>query len=178
MQKRKYFYYNLFSGRRFLMSKTAFFIFILLFTFANSQEDFQWQELGEATFATCAGCHQATGEGLPSVFPPLANHLPNVEVKEGGRRYLINVVLFGLQGEIQALGETYNGVMPSWGDSLSDEQVAAVLNHELHSWGNSELLREDFAPITPEEVATERALSKVAQEVYELRSQLGLTIEE
>ncbi len=160
------------------MLKTAFFIFLLAFTFASSQEDFQWQELGSATFVTCAACHQQNGEGLPNVFPPFAKHLPYIEAKEGGRQYLINVVLFGLQGEIQVLEQSYNGVMPSWGNSLSDEQVAAVLNHELHSWGNDGFLREDFVPITPEEIALERELLKTAQEIYELRSGLNLTSEE
>ena len=160
------------------MLKTILLIFVLLFSFGYSQEGFQQEELGETTFATCAACHQQNGEGLPSAFPPFNKHLPNIEAKEGGRQYLINVVLFGLQGEIQVLSQSYNGVMPSWGNSLSDEQIAAVLNYELNSWDNADLLREDFSPITPEEVSSERELSKTAQEVYRMRPQLGIAAEE
>ncbi len=145
---------------------------------AAASTDSEWQDLGETTYGICASCHQATGEGLPSFYPALANHLPNVEAKEGGRKYIINVVLYGLSGQIETLGETYNGIMAPWNAMLSDEEIAAVLNHELHSWGNDDMLRADFTPITPEEVAAERAESKTAEEVYELRSQLGLTADE
>ncbi len=145
---------------------------------AAASTDSEWQDLGETTYGICASCHQATGEGLASFYPALANHLPNVEAKEGGRKYIINVVLYGLSGQIETLGETYNGIMAPWNTMLGDEEIAAVLNHELHSWGNADMLRADFTPITPEEVSAERAEPKTAEEVYELRSQLGLTADE
>ena len=138
----------------------------------------EWQELGETTFGVCSSCHQADGMGLPAFYPALAGHIPNVEAKEGGRAYIINVVLFGLSGQIETLGETYNGMMSPWNAMFSDEEIAAVLNHELHSWGNADMLRADFTPITADEVAAERAVAKTSDEVYELRSHLGLTADE
>jgi mono/diheme cytochrome c family protein/heme/copper-type cytochrome/quinol oxidase subunit 4 len=111
--------------------------------------------LGERTYtSTCQGCHQAGGAGLPGVFPPLAGNMPSLHNAEGGREYLIDVLLYGLTGQIQVNGQTYNGVMPPWA-GLSDEQIAAVLNHELTAWGNDAEL-ESFTPILPDEVAARR----------------------
>jgi mono/diheme cytochrome c family protein len=145
---------------------------------AQSDSEFDWQALGEKTFSTnCAGCHQMNGEGVPTVFPPHAGHLPNIIAKEGGRQYLIQVLLNGLQGEIQVKGKTYNQIMPSW-NMLKDDEIAAVLNHELTSWGNAEMLPEDFTPILPEEVTAERANDITAAQAYELRQTLGLSADE
>ncbi len=132
--------------------------------------DFDWQELGETTYNVCQACHQATGEGIPSAFPPLKGHITELYNAEGGRKYLINVVLYGLQGKIEAGGTSYNSAMTSQ-NFLNDEQIAAVLNHELNSWGNDELL-EDFDPILPEEVAAERESTLSPQKVLELRPDL------
>lgn len=150
---------------------------LTLFLFAAQAQDFDWLDLGESTYANCMGCHQATGMGIPPVFPPLAGHLPNIAAKEGGREYLINILLFGLQGEISVLGETYNGAMPSW-TSLSDEQIAAVVNYQLHSWGNDAFLPEDFAIILPEEVAALRDAGLSSADVYAARGKLGLADDE
>jgi mono/diheme cytochrome c family protein len=153
----------------------TFSLFAVCFTsgilLAQSNADFD-TALGEKTFSTyCAGCHQ------PSSFPPHADHLPNVLAKEGGRQYLIKVLLNGLQGEIMVKGKAFNGIMPSW-NSLKDEEIAAVLNHELTSWGNDELLPEDFVAFSSEEVAAERAKDLSAAEVYEIRQTLGLSADE
>lgn len=129
--------------------------------------------LGEQTYTNCVACHQPNGQGVPSAFPPQAGHAPEIYNVEGGRTYMIHTVLYGLQGEIVVDGTTYNGIMTPWGAILKDEQIAAVLNHVLTSWGNDALL-EDFTPITSEEVAAERATPMTAQEVYESRAALGI----
>ncbi len=131
-------------------------------------------ELGAATYASCMGCHGNEGQGTPGVFPPLAQHLPNVVAKEGGRTYLINAVLFGLEGEVTILGNTFNAMMPAWGGSLDDAQIAAVLDHVLTSWGNDALLPEEFTAITAEEVAAERENAKAPADVLALREALEL----
>jgi mono/diheme cytochrome c family protein/heme/copper-type cytochrome/quinol oxidase subunit 4 len=114
--------------------------------------------LGERTYtSTCQGCHQAGGAGLPGVFPPLAGNMPSLYNAEGGREYLIDVLLYGLTGQIQVDGQSYNGTMPPWA-GLSDEQIAAVLNHELTAWGNDAEL-ESFTPILSDEVAARRGES-------------------
>jgi mono/diheme cytochrome c family protein/heme/copper-type cytochrome/quinol oxidase subunit 4 len=129
--------------------------------------------LGEQTYSNCVACHQPNGQGVLSAFPPQAGHAPEIYNVEGGRTYMIHTVLWGLQGEIVVDGTTYNGIMTPWGGLLDDEQVAAVLNYVLTSWGNDALL-EEFTPITPEEVAAERDTPMTAQEVYESRAALGI----
>lgn len=130
-------------------------------------------ELGSKTFDTdCMACHQATGEGIPGAFPPLAKHLPDIYNADGGRDVLIHTVLFGLDGKIDVLGTSYNGVMPAW-HQLGDDVIAAVLNHELTTWGNDALVK-DFKPIEASEVKTLRADALSADDVHALREKLTL----
>ena len=94
----------------------------------------------------CQTCHQASGEGLAGVYPPLAgSEWPVKDAKTP-----IRIVLHGLQGEIEVLGQKYNNVMAPWGPALSDIEVANVLNHVRTSWGNK------ADEITPEQVAEVR----------------------
>ncbi len=130
---------------------------------------FDWEELGATTYnANCLACHQAEGQGIPAAFPPLAGHIPDLYNAEGGREYIINVVLYGLMGAIEIDGQGYNGVMTPWAAILSDEQIAATLNHELMSWGNDALV-VDFRPIMPEEVAVLRDAGLAPTDVLSLR---------
>jgi len=133
--------------------------------------NFDWQEIGEKTYnANCVACHQGNGQGIPGAFPPLANHIPKLYNAEGGKDYIINVVLYGLMGEIEVDGTTYNGVMNPWGQ-LSDEQIAATLNHELNSWGNDAML-DNFNPILPDDVAALRGQDLSSSDVLGLRPEL------
>lgn len=83
--------------------------------------------------ANCQACHQATGQGLPGVFPPLAN----ATWVTGDEHVLTQIVLHGLIGPIEVAGVTYNGAMPAFGAQLNDEQLAAVLSFIRHEWGNA-----------------------------------------
>jgi mono/diheme cytochrome c family protein/heme/copper-type cytochrome/quinol oxidase subunit 4 len=140
----------------------------------SAQTDVSWDtRLGEQAYSNCVACHQPNGQGIPGAFPPQAGHAPEIYNVAGGRTYMIHTVLWGLQGEISVDGQTYNGIMTPWGSLMDDEQIAAVLNYVLTSWGNDALL-EDFTPITPEEVAAERENSMTAQEVYDSRAALGI----
>lgn len=78
----------------------------------------------------CSMCHQAQGEGIPSVFPPLAKS--DFLVQDKARA--IGLVLNGLSGPITVNGSKYDGVMPPV--ILNDEQVANVLTYVNQSWGN------------------------------------------
>lgn len=139
---------------------------------ATPAADFDWQQIGETTYIqNCSACHQANGQGIPGAFPPLAGHIPNLYSAEGGREYLIKVVLYGLQGQIEVNGMTYNGAMNPWGQ-LSDEQIAAALNHELTSWGNDQMLN-NFNPILPDEVAAQRGLGLTGTQVLEARPEVN-----
>jgi cytochrome c oxidase cbb3-type subunit 2 len=44
-------------------------------------------------------------------------------------------VLHGTHGRV-INGKTYAAQMPGWASQLTDEEVAAVINHERTSWGN------------------------------------------
>ncbi|MDP2316012.1 MAG: cytochrome c [Pseudomonadota bacterium] len=87
--------------------------------------------VGEGVYNTnCGACHQATGLGLPTVFPPLAND-PMVA---GPAEAHIGVVLKGMSG-VAINGVSYASAMPAW-PQLSDQQIAAIVTYERNSWGN------------------------------------------
>lgn len=81
--------------------------------------------------AKCAACHQATGLGVAGVFPPLAG----AEWVIGDEKVLVNIVLHGINGEIEVRGSKYNGAMPAFND-LGDDELAAVLSYIRSDWGN------------------------------------------
>ncbi len=124
---------------------------------------------GEKVYQTyCMSCHQANGKGITGAFPPLVEVVPEyLEKGELGRQFLIHVVLFGLQGQITAGGGTFNSMMPPYGNQLSDEQVAAVLDYVAKAWGNDKLLPKDYKPFTADEVKAERGKKLTPMQVYE-----------
>jgi mono/diheme cytochrome c family protein len=127
--------------------------------------------LGAQVYATCSGCHQPTGAGLPGVFPPLAGHAADLYALRGGRAYLIDVMLYGLQGPIEVRGASYNGVMPAW-PNLGDAQVAAVVNHVVAGFEGVPP-PADFDAIRPEEVAAQRGRGLTGVDVHALRATLA-----
>ncbi len=122
----------------------------------------------------CAACHGRDGSGARGAFPPLADgHAPALVAGDGGREYLINVVLYGLAGAIEVDGVSYRGMMPGMA-RLSDEDIAAALNHSLHAWGNADELPDAFARVTSDEVAQQRDRGLSTGDVLEQRKALGL----
>lgn len=81
--------------------------------------------------ANCVACHQAGGTGVPGVFPPLAGS----EWVLGDARVLANILLHGVDGEMQVKGTTYKGTMPAFA-RLGDAELAAVANYVRASWSN------------------------------------------
>lgn len=127
--------------------------------------------LGEAIYTVnCVSCHQANGQGLAGVFPPLAGHTP--ELLAADRSYLPKVLLYGLQGSINVLGDGYNGAMPAW-SQLTNEEIADTLNYILSAWGN-DAVSTDFTPYSAEEIAAARDLGLSANDVYDIRKGLAL----
>jgi mono/diheme cytochrome c family protein len=87
---------------------------------------------GQLVFnANCVACHQATGKGLPGVFPPLDGS----EWVNGDERVLANIVLHGVTGEMRVMGQVYKGTMPPFAQ-LGDAELAAVLSHVRSAWSN------------------------------------------
>lgn len=125
---------------------------------------------GSSVYASCAGCHQGNGSGIPGAFPPLSGHA--ADLFEVDPDYLAQVVLFGLSGPITVDGAEYNGVMPDW-QGLSDAEIAAVLNHVLGSWDNAERVDAE-QPYSSEAIAEQRSLDLSPAEVHSRRSELDL----
>ena len=93
----------------------------------------------------CAACHQASGQGQPHVFPPLAGS----DYLNADKNRAIQIVIFGRQGQVTVNGVQFNNNMPSF--PLRDEDIANVLTYVYNSFGNSGL------EVKPEEVIAQRA---------------------
>ena len=92
----------------------------------------------------CAMCHQAAGQGLPGVYPPLAGS----EWLTAQPAIPIRIVLRGLKGPITVEGHSFTSEMQEWGTSFSDAELAAVLTYARSQWGNhaSAITAEQVAP--------------------------------
>ncbi|MBZ9650781.1 c-type cytochrome [Psychroflexus montanilacus] len=101
---------------------------------------------GEGIYSEfCMRCHLSKGEGVEGIYPPLAdsNWLSEKRTES------IKSVKYGLKGEIEVNGKTYNNNMTSMG--LSDREVADVMNYVMHSFGNE---KNDYNQVTLGEVAS------------------------
>jgi cytochrome c oxidase cbb3-type subunit 2 len=106
---------------------------------------------GKQLFSThCSVCHQESGEGLPGAFPALKG---NGVVNDADATMHIHTVLFGLEGATVD-GVKYDSAMPDFGSTLSDTDIANVINYERGSWGNH------GKQITAKDVAAIRAKGK------------------
>lgn len=91
--------------------------------------------LGKKLFsANCVTCHQATGQGQPGQFPPLAG---SEFVLGDASNRLIAIVLKGLQGPVQVKGQAFNNAMQAWEGQYTDQQLAAILTYIRSDWGNN-----------------------------------------
>jgi mono/diheme cytochrome c family protein len=99
----------------------------------------------EVYVAQCLSCHMEKGEGIESVYPPLAKS----DYLMADKKRSIEQVLYGISGEIKVNGKTYD--MEMTGFDLSDQEASDVLNYIRNSWGNK------GAAVTPDEV---KALGK------------------
>ncbi|HBM08327.1 cytochrome B559 subunit alpha [Pseudomonas sp. 10B238] len=78
---------------------------------------------GEKVYQTnCAACHQASGEGLPPMFPALKGS----PIATGDAENHISIVVKGSPGTS----------MPAFGPQLSEVDIAAVVTYERNAWGN------------------------------------------
>ncbi|WP_430810289.1 MULTISPECIES: c-type cytochrome [unclassified Carboxylicivirga] len=85
----------------------------------------------QAYLRHCMACHQRNANGLPGMYPPLANN----KMVSGDPSPLIDIVLNGMSGEIEVNGQKYNGVMASY-RNLSDQEIADILNYLRTGFGN------------------------------------------
>ena len=93
---------------------------------AQSDKDWSLEELmakGEKTYNTyCVACHQATGLGVPGVFPALKGSA----VAIGPMDAHLAIVMNGKAGT----------AMSGWSAQLNDLDLAAVITYERNAWGN------------------------------------------
>lgn len=88
---------------------------------------------GTALFlVNCAACHQATGEGIKGIFPPLAKS----DYLLADKARSIRIALQGTSGPLVVNGVEFQGVMPAPAP-MEDQQVADVLTYVRSAWGNT-----------------------------------------
>lgn len=95
---------------------------------------------GKALYtANCQSCHQDNGEGLKGAFPPLKG---SPIVNGNDLELYVDIIMNGYDARAEY------GVMAQVGTNMqfNENQVAAIINYERTSWGNS------GAKVTPEEI--------------------------
>ncbi len=89
--------------------------------------------LGKSVYdAQCASCHGPQGKGMPPQYPPLAGN-QSIQMASA-----VNPIRMVLNGGYPP-GTTGNPIpygMPPFAQSLSDDEVAAVVSYIRASWGN------------------------------------------
>jgi len=79
---------------------------------------------GKAIYAeNCSGCHGEKGEGTPGTFPAIKGS----KVAKGPAANHVKTVVNGVA----------DTAMQAWGESMSDEDIAAVITFERNALGNS-----------------------------------------
>lgn len=99
----------------------------------QAQEDIKASmERGKKVYeSTCLACHQASGTGVPGMNPPLKQ----TKWVLGDKTTLINIILNGMDEEIEIDGDYFDNVMPPQ-SHLNDKQIADVLTYVRNSFGN------------------------------------------
>lgn len=96
-------------------------------TAAASKQDWSLEQLvekGEEVYnKNCMACHQATGAGIPPVFPALKGS----PIALGPIKDHLNIVVNGKKGS----------AMAGYGSQLSAVEIAAVITYERNAWENN-----------------------------------------
>ena len=88
---------------------------------------------GDELYETnCANCHGLQGEGLRSLYPPLANS----DYLRDHQADLPCMILYGMKGPIVVNGKFYNQAMPGV-RTLTGIQVWKIMDYINSSWGNN-----------------------------------------
>ncbi|TWT81037.1 Cytochrome c-552 precursor [Planctomycetes bacterium CA13] len=121
------------------------------------EADPKTMRLGAEVYAReshCATCHQASGQGLPNLYPPIDGSL----WVTGNEDRLIRMVLDGMHGTIEVKGKRYSSPplppMTGFRQLLNDEEIAAVLTYVRNTWSNR------ANPIDEKRVAKMRAIDR------------------
>jgi mono/diheme cytochrome c family protein len=82
---------------------------------------------------TCQACHQANGAGIPGAFPPLDGS----EWVIGSPKRVAAIILHGVNGKITVKGQDFQGVMPTFKDQFTSEEIAAVATYVRQTFGKT-----------------------------------------
>jgi nitrite reductase (NO-forming) len=91
-------------------------------------------EAGKVIFTgkgNCVTCHQATGVGVPGVFPPLAKS----DFLLADKNRAIQQTIYGSKKPLKVNGMDYPGGIMTL-VPLTDQEVVYVVNYVLNNWGN------------------------------------------
>jgi cytochrome c oxidase subunit 2 len=102
---------------------------------------------GEQVFtATCAACHQASGKGVPGVFPPVVAGevftAPDAMLEPLRQRGFLSdgnkIAIAPLEQHVKTVMHGIPGTaMQAFGNQLSDVEIAAVITYQRNAWGNN-----------------------------------------
>jgi mono/diheme cytochrome c family protein len=124
---------------------------------------------GAAAFqSNCAVCHGAAGAGIPALAPPLSSYPARFAASPEGRRQLAITLLYGMFGDITVGPAHFNSQMPDFA-RLDDATLAATLNFVVFDLAHAPT---EVKPLTPDEIAGERAHPLDATGVREHRKSL------
>ncbi len=100
-----------------------------------TQKQSQDLSAGEAIYkgkGICATCHRNNGQGMASVYPPLAQSDYIISDK---KRAIIHT-MYGFQKPIIINGNEYPGGQMQT-TQLTNQEIVDVVNYILNSWGNN-----------------------------------------
>jgi mono/diheme cytochrome c family protein len=122
-------------------SYLAFILISLLLQFASScnpltEKEIEYRqsfESGKAIYEDeCQKCHKANGEGLGTLYPPLANS----DYLQSHIDQLPCIIYNGLKGEITVNGKKFNWEMPAH-KTMDEIQMSSILTYVRSNWGNN-----------------------------------------
>lgn len=123
---------------------------------------FDWEAIGRRAYvANCQQCHAADGSGWDQ-YPGLERSAEFALTPEG-RDYLIDLHLHGLTSD------RWRAPMPAF-RTLSDEEIAAVLNYIIEEFSDEALAEGEL--FVPRDVQTRRDRTSTPREVNEMREAL------
>lgn len=132
------------------MNRPVFYLLGIVVLFASCQNSGEYASLNNNTLSIaqqkdqpkpdegkkvylqyCMACHQKDGSGVPGMYPPLKKS----NWVTGDKKKIINIVINGLEGEIEVNGDVYSQTMPKQ-SNLTNKQVAQVLSYLRKNFGN------------------------------------------
>ncbi|MQR97985.1 c-type cytochrome [Gluconobacter aidae] len=115
----------------------------------------------------CSICHHG-GHGQVSEIAPIFGRVGPIAQTPAGHHYLVDVLLYGLDGPITAGGGHYNGAMPSF-QRLPNDEIARILTFVA-----SQEMSGSTPIFTAADVAAARTHPMSASEVLQERQKLDL----